>query len=169
MMGNFSESDITGLELCPHGDRRKFCVKCESPLERADWSGVMALQEIPELAIEAECSKLLEEDGWTVWKTTPVSDRRRAIGFGQPGMADITAFRPIRPSYPLGPQCCEVLFVEFKTGKQKAKSHQVQWHRDMRAAGFVTWIANEDFPATVEGFREHYAQSGMMRRKKWWV
>jgi hypothetical protein len=32
----------------------------------------------------------------------------------------------------------------------------------------MTWIANEDFPATVNGFREHYAQSGLMRRSDLW-
>jgi hypothetical protein len=29
-------------------------------------------------------------------------------------------------------------------------------------------VANETFPATVDGFREHYAKSGLMRRPKWW-
>jgi hypothetical protein len=62
-----------------------------------------------------------------------------------------------------------VLWVEFKRGKEKAGSHQVAWHAKERARGALTWIANEDFPATVDGFRSHYEKSGLMRREKWWI
>jgi hypothetical protein len=79
-------------------------------------------------------------------------------------MADTLMLRPIRPPYPLGPQCCEVLWIEWKAGNKQAKSHQLKWHRDERARGFMTWIANQDFPATVEGFKAHYDKSGLRRR-----
>ena len=64
--------------------------------------------------------------------------------------------------------CCDVLWVEFKTANRKAGKHQLAWHAVERARGFTVWVANETFPATVDGFREYYAKSGLMRRPKWW-
>jgi hypothetical protein len=126
---------------------------------------------VPERLIEAECSKLLSEDGWRILKTDPVSDKSRGKGFGEPGMADGLFMRPLA----LGPgstkrdqYACEVLWCEFKAGKNRARKHQELWHIRERARGFMTWIANEDLPATIEGFREHYADSGLMRRPRWW-
>lgn len=122
--------------------------------------------DFPESLIEAECTKLLEEDGWRALRTDPVSDRARGKGFGEAGMADHWFARPL-PS--AGPYACEMLWCEFKAGSNTAKKHQILWHHRERARGFQTWIANEDFPATIEGFKAHYAASGLMRRLKWWV
>ena len=125
----------------------------------------------PEYMIEAECTRLLEQDGWRALRTDPVSDRGRGKGFGELGMADALFLRECSPTAEragLQPPWGQILWVEFKAGRATAKKHQVEWHRNERARGFRTWIANEDFPATVEGFREHYAASGLMRRKRWW-
>jgi hypothetical protein len=118
---------------------------------------------VRESAIEAECTKLLEEDGWRAMRTDPVSDKSKGKGFGEIGMADHLFMRPYGSGF-----ACQVLWVEFKAGKERAGAHQIAWHTKERARGFVTWIANENFPATIEGFREHYANSGLMRRERWW-
>src|ERR1035438_8174822 len=44
--------------------------------------------DVPEALIEAECTKLLEEDGWRALRTDPVSDKAKGKGFGEIGMAD---------------------------------------------------------------------------------
>lgn len=161
-MSSFTESDLAGMELCPHGERRKYCESCDGNAQRA-----LAREDanVPEALIEAECTRLLEQDGWRALRTDPVSDRGRGKGFGELGMADHWFGRPL-PS--AGPYAVEMLWCEFKAGKKQAEKHQRDWHNKERARGFKTWIANEDFPATAEGFQCHYAKSGLMRRVKWW-
>lgn len=134
-----------------------------------------AVDDKPEAEIQAECIKLLEEDSWWVLRTDPVSDRKRATGFGCPGFADVTAFRVMQctqlvPLQRMPKGCaCEVLFIEFKARKGKPSSAQLKWHADMRAIGFATFIAGIDFAASVAGFKEFYEASGLMRRPKWWL
>jgi hypothetical protein len=58
-----------------------------------------------------------------------------------------------------------IMWIEWKrTVRGKATSatpHQKDWHRNERARGAFTLIAGEDFPATIEGFRDWYASSGI--------
>ena len=141
-----------------------------------------AAGEILESSIQRECVKLLEQDGWRALRTDPVSDRGRGKGFGELGMADYLFVRydgmsnvleisePIPEATEVCVQSlCQVLWVEFKRprGGVVSKS-QTDWHNKERARGALTWIASQDFPATVEGFREHYEASGLMRRERWW-
>ncbi len=107
-----------------------------------------------ETDIQEECVKLMQEDGWRALRTDPVSDRGRGKGFGELGMADYLFLRD---------GVCPILWVEFKSRKGILSSKQVEWHRNERARGFRTWIASLDFPASVEGFRAHYAASGLQR------
>lgn len=119
--------------------------------------------DVPESEIQAECTKLLEEDGWRALRTDPVSDRGRGKGFGEIGMADHLYIRYSR-MIPLRVRGrCELLWVEFKSSKGKPKKHQLDWHAKERARGALTLIAGEDFPASVEGFRDWYAKSGLQR------
>lgn len=135
----------------------------------------------PEWMFEAECTKLLEEDGWRALRTDPVSDRGRGKGFGELGMADHLYLRyPYRfpqghlvdgMNYPEGyspharANAPQVLWIEFKSAKGKPQKHQLAWHQKERARGALTWIAGVDFPASVDGFRAHYANSGLKRRQ----
>ncbi len=137
-----------------------------------------------EADIQQECVKLMEEDGWRSLRTSPVSDRSRGVGFGEIGMADYLFIRYQNSGYGLPSRKWEdhdarvnalhiaswvqVLWIEFKSRSGKVGAHQAEWHRNERARGAFTWIASVDFPASVEGFREHYATSGLMRRSKWW-
>lgn len=124
--------------------------------------------ELREAFIQEECAKFMEADGWRYLRTDPVSDRGRGKGFGELGMADALFLRPLSGSGVWTGYTVELLWCEFKAGREVAKKHQLEWHAKERARGFMTWISNEDFPATVEGFRQKYAASGLMRRSKWW-
>jgi hypothetical protein len=163
------------MSLCPTCNGRKvvaerftweLCPACGGTGQIPDASE--KAPDVAEAAIEAECTKILEEDGWRALRTDPVSDRGRGKGFGEVGMADAQFSRPATSEVARKAGWCQLLYVEFKTGRNRARAHQIKWHRDERARGFLTWIANEDFPATVDGFREYYASSGLMRRDKWW-
>jgi hypothetical protein len=151
-------------ELCQHGERRKLCALCAkvSPLPVAD------SVEWPEHIIEAECTKLLEQDGWRALRTDPVSDRGRGKGFGELGMADHLYIRYSCVAYKLetvhpGRADSDVLWIEFKSAKGKPAKHQTEWHTKERARGALAWIAGVDFPASVAGFVEHYRKSGLNR------
>ena len=132
--------------------------------------------DVPESLIEAECTKILEEDGWRALRTDPVSDRGRGNGFGEVGMGDhlyirYRGFRALRCRFdrlvasPWTQAQTEVAWIEFKRPGEKAKKHQRQWHERERARGALTLIAGEDFYASVAGFRVWYAASGLQRRK----
>lgn len=116
--------------------------------------------EWPEHMIEAECTRLLEQDGWRSLRTDPVSDRSLGKGFGEMGMADHLYLRYINLRFN-GES--HVLWIEFKSAKGKPAKHQIDWHTKERARGAVTWIAGVDFPASVAGFVEHYRKSGLNR------
>lgn len=120
---------------------------------------------MPEWMFEAEATRILEEDGWRALRTDPVSDRGRGKGFGQVGMADHCYFRYSFPSHPepVWRAVAEVAWIEFKSAKGKPTSKQLEWHRDERARGALTLIAGQDFPASVEGFRDWYRASGLQR------
>ncbi len=113
---------------------------------------------LPEWMIEAECTKLLEADGWRALRTDPVSDRSRGKGFGEVGMADHLYLR-----YDSIYLRAHVLWVEFKSASGKPKKHQIEWHAKERARGALTLIAGQDFPASIDGFRGWYRASGLNR------
>lgn len=117
--------------------------------------------------IQAECVKLMQEDGWRALRTDPVSDKSRGKGFGELGMADYLFMRPLKARFAAFADA-EVIWIEWKACNGKVASHQTDWHTKERARGFCTWIASVDFPASVEGFLGHYAASGLMRRARWW-
>lgn len=120
-----------------------------------------------EAVIEAECTKILEEDGWRALRTDPVSDRGRGKGFGELGMADHLYIRYDIPTREWGvpfPGAAEVLWIEYKSRGGKPKAHQLEWQRNERARGALVWCAGVDFPASVEGFVAQYRASGLSRR-----
>ena len=140
----------------------------------------MKKQVIPkptESQIEATCTWLLALDGWRALKTDPVSRAEWGKGFGEPGMADRLYIRykftvqETSPAYAGWERCdAQLLWIEFKRvrpGRNTATStspKQDDWHQAERARGALTWIAGKDFPATIEGFVEHYQKSGLQNR-----
>jgi hypothetical protein len=125
--------------------------------------------DVPEVAIQEECVKLMEEDGWRALRTDPVSDRSRGKGFGELGMADYMFIRYRPPTdWQAGMAgLAEVIWVEFKSRRGKPSKQQAAWHHRERSSGALTWIASVDFPASVEGFKAHYRANGLQRRKDW--
>jgi hypothetical protein len=147
-----------GSMFCEHGTAiTPICGDCRVLLKGP--SGPTPL----ESEIEAECTKLLEEDGWRPLRTDPVSDKGRGKGFGELGMADHLYVRyEFDPLHGPGDNCRgQILWIEFKRPGKKPKKHQIEWHTKERARGALTLIAGEDFPATVKGFTEWYADSGL--------
>jgi hypothetical protein len=114
--------------------------------------------EVPEAMIEAECCRLLAEDGWRILKTDPVSDRRRGKGFGELGMADTLCLRYGRKG-----SVCEAIWIEWKAPSGRVKKHQAEWHTKERARGAMTVIGGVDFRASVKGFMSWYRASGLAR------
>jgi hypothetical protein len=112
-----------------------------------------------EADIERTCTQLLELDGWRALRTDPVSRCEWGKGFGEPGMPDHLYLRYLSGSRD------QVLWVEFKKRGGKVEPRQKAWHEAERARGAVVWVAGEDFPASIEGFAQAYASSGLMRRK----
>lgn len=148
---------------------------------------------IREIDIQKTCTQFLELDGWRALRTDPVSDKSRAKGFGEVGMADMLYIRyladPAKSGHKTGCPCCcgplrgqvfaQVLWIEYKrerggngkrglfTRAEKAKIHQKAWHAAERARGALTLIAGEEdgFPATIEGFISWYQASGLQRKR----
>lgn len=140
---------------------------------------------VMEADLQRTCTQFLEWDGWRALRTSPVSNRARATGFGEVGMADYlyirywAGYRPGRVE-DIGNERdllaeAQVLWIEWKRllpskrGKTwgratRAAIHQRAWHTLERKRGALTLIAGEDFPCTIEGFRDWYAKSGLQRR-----
>ena len=121
-----------------------------------------------ETDVERACVRLLELDGWIVRKQEQNFSKKKKKSVGEKGMADRLCVR-----YG-GPPHAEVLYIEFKRlvpskrGKvwprsTRAAIHQKAWIAVERKRGALVWLAGEDFPASIEGFREFYRNSGLCR------
>jgi len=134
-------------------------------------------QKLTERDIAKTCSDFLELDGWRPIKMEPISRREWGKGTGEKGQADYlyVRYKAICKDHPdkmvamkkgvlCGYPWVELLWIEWKSAKGKPKPHQLDWHRAERARGALTWIAGVDFPASIEGFMDHYRHSGLLRR-----
>lgn len=120
-----------------------------------------------EAEIQRTCTQILMHDGWRALRTDPVSDRKRGKGFGEVGMPDYLYIR-YTPFHRMSPDghymsAGHILWIEWKKEGGTPEPHQLAWHADERSKGALTWIAGVDFPATVDGFVEFYAKSGLKR------
>jgi hypothetical protein len=148
--------EVLGIDRAPEPE--PIMDKCPCGCGYPDqWKG----KDWPEWMIERECTNILEQDGWRALRTDPVSDKGRGKGFGEVGMADHLYIR-------YSPQWegdGKVLWIEFKSAKGKPAKHQILWHTKERARGALTLIAGQDFPASVEGFKTWYHNSGLSRNR----
>ena len=119
---------------------------------------------ISEADLEKAGTDLLAWDGWRSLKCDPVSRREWGKGFGERGMADRLYLRYDRMNYCLNP-VGEILWIEWKRPKGKAKPHQRTWIESERARGALVLLAGEDFEATYDAFLEWYRKSGLARRE----
>lgn len=123
---------------------------------------------VSEAQIQETCTQFLEWDNWRSLKTDPVSDRGRGKGFGELGMADHLYIRyrdaELDGKFNLQLAITQVMWIEWKRKGGKAAQHQKDWHTLERKLGALTLIAGEDFPASIEGFKEFYRGSGLQRK-----
>lgn len=128
---------------------------------------------LSEAHIERTCTDFLALDGWRGLKTTPVSNRGRACGFGELGMADYLYIRynegqirfPDRSLTSRAYTIEKIMWIEWKHKGKKSQAHQIAWHQAERARGALVFAAGTDFPQSIEGFQAWYRASGLMRRK----
>ncbi len=132
-----------------------------------------SVQVLTEETIRQSCVGLLLMDGWENLRTDPCSDRARAKGFGEKGLADDQFIRYRtnpggRRRTKVDESVAQVIWIEWKKTLKdgsftKPAAHQTDWHRDARIRGAVTFIAGEDFPANIEGFTEWYKRTDFWR------
>lgn len=94
---------------------------------------------------------------------------KKQRAFGEAGMPDRLYIRYCSIHNPgwrefRGEVQAEVLWVEWKSLKGHPSPDQQLWILDERKRGALVLCAGIDFPASIEGFREWYAQSGLNRR-----
>ena len=140
-----------------------------------------------EADIQEACSQMLELDGWRRIRTD--LKHLRGMGVQEPGIADDLFIRytpspyeihmdGVNPDNPRaigwwkkGIECqAQLMWIEFKRIdprglRTKASQKQMEWHTLERKRGALTLVAGEDFPATIEGFRDWYKASGLMRKR----
>lgn len=123
--------------------------------------------DLAEANIERTCTDWLALDGWRGLKTTPVSNRGRACGFGELGMTDYIYIRYEYEGSGNGPSraYAQVMWCEWKRKGKKSQAHQIAWQQAERARGALVIAAGEHFPQSIEGFQTWYRASGLMRRK----
>ncbi len=149
--------------------KRRCCASCKCQDIRL--RNIPSAVKLSERDVERTCTDFLALDGWRPLKTDPCSDRSRAKGFGEKGMADHLYIRYIDPSFPERLHImAEVLWVEWKRLERNGKPtlaapHQRLWQAAERKRGALVLLAGEDFPATIEGFQEWYRNSGLLRRQ----
>ena len=129
---------------------------------------------ITEKMIQETCAELLEWDGWRRIRTD--LKHLRGLGVQEKGIADDLFIRyhveAVRLHYRTVEETArtEAMWIEFKrikpTGKAtKASKHQAGWHLLERKRGALVLVAGEDFSASIEGFKEWYRHSGLMRKE----
>jgi hypothetical protein len=124
-----------------------------------------------EAQIQEACCRILELDGWRRVRTD--LKQLRGLGVQEKGMADDLFIRYIAlPDWVHEPSLDfvalgQIMWIEWKKltsrGRStKAAQHQQDWHTLERKRGALTLIAGENFPASIEGFRDFYKKSGLM-------
>lgn len=120
--------------------------------------------------IENTCTELLGYDGWRCIKTD--LPHLRGLGVQEKGMADRLYIRygARADTVPPGGACLDIrraatesFWVEWKKVGGKNAVHQKAWQAAERGRGAIVWVSLEDFPATIEGFKDHYRKSGLNR------
>lgn len=127
---------------------------------------------LAEAQIETTCVAFMVAEGWRPFKMEQQFSEKKRKTTGEAGCADHLFLRyAVMPEdVPIEARVLvDVLWVEFKRltakGKAtKASPAQMLWHVCERARGAITWIAGVDFTPTIEGFRNHYAASGLARK-----
>lgn len=134
-------------------------------IKGADAKGRGKTFKLSEADIERTCSDYLALDGWRMLKTNPCSDRSRAKGFGEKGMADCLYIRYLGRNAGLPPGSphrvhAELLWIEWKRPDGVLSDHQMDWQvAEQRRGALVVTLSS------IELFLEWYRASGLNRGK----
>jgi hypothetical protein len=114
---------------------------------------------VPESAIQAAIRDYLALDGWRVFETDR-NRRHQETGsvrhpLGEAGMADLLAVRYAPAA---------VLWIEVKRKGGHVEPQQRLWHAVERERGATVVVLGEDCSASINGWLNWYARSGLMRR-----
>ena len=110
-----------------------------------------------ERSIQEACCDYLALDNWRRVRTD--MPQLRGLGVQEKGMCDDLFIR-----YRTLVGFADVLWIEWKSKKGIHGQKQVEWQAAERARGALVWVAKKDFEPTVEGFMDHYRESGLMRK-----
>jgi len=123
---------------------------------------------ILEKDIERAIVDILTLDDWRCFKMEQQFSEKKTKLIGEKGMPDQLCIRYGFCQYTEeGPatRSVELMWIEVKRKGGQAGEHQKLWHLLERKRGALVLVAGYDFPASVDGFREFYKKSGLMRRK----
>lgn len=122
-----------------------------------------------EKQIQQTVDEFMVLDGWRVIVTDP--PHLRGLAVQEEGICDRLFLRYSR--IPVGPGSepihaalasgCQALWIEHKRKGGKAGAKQKAWHAQERTRGGLVIVAGEDFDASVDGFLDWYAKSGLAR------
>ncbi len=137
-----------------------------------------------EAEIETTIVSAMVSDGWRPFKMEYNFDTVKKLTLGEAGMCDHLFLRP-KPILRLQPLIegdielpegfIQGLWWEFKASKRRRKRKeflsrdQVLWTDCEKRAGFLVWIAGIDHEATIDGAAQHYLDSGLCRRREFFV
>jgi hypothetical protein len=136
-----------------------------------------------ESQIETTIVDAMERDGWRAFKMEYNFDTVKKITLGEPGMCDHLFIRyASRDAGVLAAMLtstqfakAEVLWWEFKASAKRRKRReylsvdQTFWIQAEKAKGALVWIAGIDHEATIDGAAQHYLDSGLARRREFFV
>ena len=126
---------------------------------------------ISEKQLQKHAEDILQLDGWRVFRPEQnFSERKRKV-VGEAGAPDGLYvryggfFHDGSDAADFMSECAaEVMWIEWKSAKGRPSTAQKIWHAAERKRGALALIAGEDFPATIDGFKEWYKNSGLMRK-----
>lgn len=124
---------------------------------------------VRESAIEQTCTEILEWDGWRSFKMEQNFSEKKQKLTGEAGMADRLYIRysPIHNPGWRDLRCevqADVMWIEWKSLSGHTSPEQQLWILAERKRGALVLCAGINFPASIEGFRQWYAKSGLQRR-----
>jgi hypothetical protein len=114
---------------------------------------------VSEASIQKAIRDYLELDGWRVFETDATRWRRDTRTakhpLKEPGMADLLALRYDPPA---------ILWIEVKRKGGRVEPQQRFWHFAERLRGATVIVLGQDCEASIDGWLDWYAASGLMRR-----
>ncbi len=117
--------------------------------------------------IQRTCEDILKWDGWRIFRIEKNFSEKKQKATGELGAPDALCIR--YRTFPQGFASfaghAEVMWIEWKALNGIPSCEQQLWHRAQLKLGALVLCAGINFPATIDGFKQWYAASGLQRRK----